>query len=221
MIDVYIINYNLLEWPRAMCQHMETFEEIGDIHIVDNASNYEPLLDWYSSCSYVIHRMKENFGHNVVNQVLGFKGMSDYYVVTDPDLDISTMPTDTLKRYKSILKYCPEIKKVGPAIRMDDYPKDALYYEKAIASQQGFWGAPFRIKGYRWAPIDTTFAMSEKKFGPTSPGTPALRSDEPYWCRHLPYYITKDNLTDEYKNFLGTCNGSSSMMLHCKELGIL
>lgn len=221
MIDVYIINYNLLEWPKQMCKHIEGFLGLGDIHIVDNDSSYEPLLDWYATCPYKIHRMKKNYGHTVVNNVLGIARMSDYYVVTDPDLDISDMPADTLDKYKKLLATCPDILKVGPAIRIDDYPKDALYYEKAVQSQRGFWGSPFRMPGYKVAPIDTTFAMSHKSSGPTYPGTPALRSDPPYWCRHLPYYITADNMTEEYRNFLLTCNESSSMMTHCKGLGVI
>ncbi len=43
-IPIIINNFNLLTWPSKMLDVCKTFEDVGDLIIIDNNSTYEPLL---------------------------------------------------------------------------------------------------------------------------------------------------------------------------------
>jgi hypothetical protein len=70
-----------------------------DVYIVDNASTYKPLLDWYSQQKDVkIIKLGINNGHTSPWKN-GIINSSDYYVVTDP---ISGIRTNTLYTAKHL-----------------------------------------------------------------------------------------------------------------------
>ena len=95
-IPVIINNRNLLTYPKQMFEDLKSFNDIGDITIVDNDSTYEPLLEWYETKPCEIIKTSNN-GHLSPWLIdLPKKLTSEFYVVTDSDLDLSTTPKDSL-----------------------------------------------------------------------------------------------------------------------------
>jgi len=91
-MKIYINNRNFLTWPKKMSEIL--LNQGHDVYIVDNASTYEPLLEWYNQQKDIkIIKLGINSGHNSpwTHKIID---TSDYYVVTDPDLDISTVPSN-------------------------------------------------------------------------------------------------------------------------------
>lgn len=103
-VPVIINNYNLLTWPKEMVNRLKQWENIGEIIIVDNASDYEPLLEWYDTSPCTVIRLESNMGHKAPwdSGVVSGLGTS-VYAITDPDLDLSST---SKKPLTSALKLC-------------------------------------------------------------------------------------------------------------------
>jgi hypothetical protein len=66
MISVIINNRDLLTWTKAMVDKIKTLDNVGEIFILDNASTYKPLLEWYERKSEhkdLIEYLLENHYH--------------------------------------------------------------------------------------------------------------------------------------------------------------
>lgn len=61
-MKVFINNHNLLTWPRGMVNYLLDTPDCTPI-IVDEASTYPPLLEWYENeCPVQVWRNKYNSG---------------------------------------------------------------------------------------------------------------------------------------------------------------
>lgn len=201
-IPIFIISYNRLSYLIGIIGRLE---EMGykNIKIIDNASTYPPLLDFYDQTSYEVFRMKENLGHMVFWKSDIFDSYrKDLYVVTDPDiLPVEDCPADFMKAFYNLLKKYPRIKKAGFSLKIDDIPKNALLYDAVNK-----WERNYQFFKIPWekacsSDIDTTFAL----YLPDSLDISrrflvAIRTQCPIEARHLPWYKTlDDNNTDEDK----------------------
>lgn len=191
-MNVYIINFNLLTWPREMVRILR--EQGHRVVIVDNGSTYGPLLEWYSTEPCRIVRT-QNLG-NRSPWLCGAVDDSDYYVVSDPDLDLSMVPPDwPTKLREGIERYGADrcglsldetrVPTRNPAWRADrfcDYPK----------GNPVVWGEKVKLAGgFIRYPVDTTFAVYRPKC--TSWRAPGgIRTDRPYTARHLPWHIVPE-----------------------------
>lgn len=190
LMHALIINYNRITLPAQTAQwcHNQGLTPI----IIDNASDYPPLLDYYQSrCPYPVVRMEQNYGHMVVwhQSLLRRLGVRPPYVVTDPDLDYSQIPGDWLKVFSDGLRKYPTFDKIGFSLEIDDVKN-----QNTVDWEQKFWQYPLDDLYYN-APIDTTFAMyktDEFSFN-------SIRTGRPYTVRHLPWYYNhiKDLPEDE------------------------
>ncbi len=196
-MTAYVISFNRLTYLQNIC---------GDLVlrgctpvIVDNSSTYQPLLEWLKDCPYEVHHTgndgsRSPWKNNIV------KG--DYYIVTDPDLDISTVPLDMVSMLMRGLNESPTSVKVGLSLRIDDLP-DNPYANKAKEYEKRFWET--KAGDFYSAAVDTTLALYDaKRLEGKKPAVfyHALRAPEPYTCRHLPWYSTPENLTEEDKYYL-------------------
>jgi len=235
-IPVIITNFNLYSWPKAMVKELKRMQDVGPILIVDNGSTYAPTLEWYEqlkqeSNEIAIVHAGRNYGHLVAWQAqipmqLFQMGYPDY-IVTDPDLDLSGLPDDTLLRMRQLWYELPEksyvyeqekgdpfngvrfsVKdKVGLGIRTDDVPADAVFFQQAELryKKQPIWN------GLQLAPVDTTFAFyHHEHYKQVLIG--GARMVAPYEVRHLPYYITKEDMNAdwEFRQYLDKANHAST-----------
>ena len=176
---------------------------IQRICLVDNASTYEPLLQWYARSPHLVVRLQDNFGQLApwISGAIDTHAFGESYVVTDPDLvPDKRAPLDAIDHFSRVLDAYPDVLKVGFGLRIDNLPRHYRLRRKVQAWESQFWrdplisptGIPTAL--YR-APIDTTFALYRERCSPTM--GPALRTGWPYVARHMPWYANTRRPTRE------------------------
>jgi hypothetical protein len=171
--------------------------------IVDNDSAWPPLLEWYAKCGVPIIRLGRNGGPMAPWTLRNLSRGSEFYVVSDPDLDLTGVPPDVLLVMAAGLREYPDRIKCGLSLEINDLPPTEVGRAAAEWERQ-FWRT--RLDDFWWnAPVDTTFAMYRANFHDTRQRlSPAMRSDRPYTAKHLPWYMT-DSLTAETRHYLQRC----------------
>lgn len=195
-IPVIVNNRNRLTYMTAL---LDRLESIGcrRIVVLDNDSDYPPLLEWYATTRHEVVRLGANLGH----RALWISGIADqlagsWFVYTDPDVvPEASCPDDFLALFLETLREHPELDKVGFGLRIDDVPECYAQRDDVVRWERRFWTERHSERFFH-APIDTTFAVYRPCtiHGPLSR---CLRSDAPYLARHLPWYEDTANLTEE------------------------
>ena len=93
-IPIIINNFNRLTTLRLLT---ETLTACGytNIYILDNASTYPPLLEYYKTCPFTVFHLNQNLGFKALwKSPLKKRFCNDYYIYTDSDV----IPSD----------YCPK-----------------------------------------------------------------------------------------------------------------
>lgn len=212
-IPVIINNCNLLTWPRAMVERIKGYSDVGEIIIIDNGSTYPPLLEWYDTQPCRIFRTA-NIGHMapwITGLVKELTEKNEFYVVTDPDLDLSGTPDDTLQYLQEKLVES-ELPKLGLMLDLQAVKPEMLYYRFLHWYERGRRiSSPIINDIMTRLTVDTTFAIypaSCKAYfvggGSTIP---------PYQCRHLPWLFTRDTITQdpEFVYYLEHASTSASI----------
>jgi len=231
MIPAYIIAKDRLSMIRNTVEQCQRLDLVPVI--VDNASTYPPLLEWYNTypCSKVFlsEQYQQSYPHrnvwkHILTNVHDFieKWNTEYYVVTDPDLELSTLPDDTIEVLKrGLISGC--VHKCGPSLDISNVHQD--WHEKVIEWEQQFWERPVELFSdsqiYYEAPIDTTFALyniynaSEQKYWDCS--AKALRVGAPYMVHHIPWERGKGDWSEEDQYYFDHMNKSISWTYSKKE----
>lgn len=218
MLPIIIVNFNQLEYTKAMVEKLQTFNNIKVI-IVDNSSSYQPLLDWYATLDDEITIVRSsNYGpkspwiNGTINKCIAKYGK--HYIVTDPDLDISSLPNDAIDIMKTILiqRNCF---KVGLALKIDDIPDHYKLKESVLGWEKIFWN---QVDTYEDIPIyqaavDTTFALYNHDKSNENFLSSAVRLGGKLEIRHTPWYIDNDKLTDNQIFYNMICKVSPHRML--------
>ena len=204
---------------------VEQVQRLGCVPvIVDNASTYPPLLEWYSEVRYNVVRLGDScqgkFPHrNVWTYVLPsisifqHRWNTDYYVVTDPDLDLSDLPSDTLEKLKIGLNK-GLVHKCGLSLEISNCHPE--WQDKVVAWERQFWDSPvyYNEQIYYSAPIDTTFALyniyNAFDLLTYSCHAKALRIGFPYSVMHIPWHVGKADWTEEDKYYYEHMNKAIS-----------
>jgi hypothetical protein len=190
---IFINNFNRLSTTRRMVECLRGIPD-AEIIIVDNASTYAPLLEWYKTNPCEVIRLKDNRG-KLAPWTLADRRMKELcYVVTDSDLDLTGVPSDVLPLLWQGLKKYPRMVKAGLSLRIDDLPAAFESTAEIVRWESQFWKR--KLDDCWWvADIDTTFALYRPGTGHAY--TPAIRADVPYTARHLPWYRT-DTAEERY-----------------------
>lgn len=170
------------------------------IIILDNASTYPPLLEWYKSVQGIIEvRMLKNEGHLAFWGIKMDEEVDKYFVYTDSDLELpDDFPTDWKEKMLDLLlKY--DYNKVALAIRIDDLP-DHYRYKRQVIRNEGRWWTEQIEEGVYKADTDTTFALMRNIHDNCFPSLRVARNG--FICRHIPFYIDLNNLDLEERYYL-------------------
>jgi hypothetical protein len=200
-MKAFIISFNRLTPLKAMCEFL-TQTGVEPV-IIDNASTYPPLLEWLADCPYEVHLRPTNGGHLVLWRELPHLITERYYIVTDPDLDLSSIPHDYVEHLMKGLRMFPHVSKAGLSLDIFDLPLNA-YTREVIDWERKFWD---NKKG-EWylSDIDTTLAMydNERKlsFPPDSNQFFSAVRSAKCICKHLPWYNIPETMTEEEKYYL-------------------
>lgn len=215
MIPVYINVFNRLTTTRNLVEQVRRLHNAEPV-IVDNASDYQPLLDWYDTRPCEVTRLKVNLGHHapwLSGEIQ--KDNSPVYAVTDCDIDIDGVPADVLSVLSEPFAWRNSRPvKSGLALRIDDLPD---WQTEVKAWEKRWWAiriaCPSTHTWYR-AAIDTTFALHTARTTLRQvqdvARTAAVRLAGPYQARHMPWYLDCENLDEENRNYFATASGSNS-----------
>ena len=194
-----IIVYNRLTLPMKMADWLA--ERGVDPILLDNNSDYEPLLEYYETCPHEVIRLKNNYGCRAAWDVnlLDLPRIGKRFIMTDPDLDLSGIPDNFLEVLEEGLKRYPQFSKCGFSLDINDLPEND-YTNVVRTHEMQFWQKPLDDMYYE-ADVDTTFALcTARKFTYTS-----LRTNRPYMAKHIPwYYQKKAELPDDEQYYLNT-----------------
>lgn len=178
------------------------------IYLLDNASAYPPLLEFFEKTDHRVIRLGRNVGRLSLWEagVLNDLGITGYFVFTDPDVvPIADCPLDALGYFAEILDAYPDRQKVGFGLKIDDLPDCYRFKEAVVAWESQFWERPIAPRLYD-APIDTTFALYRN---PASHSLDrAIRTGYPYLVRHIPWYLDENALPDDEAFYRSRAEGS-------------
>lgn len=198
---VHIISFNLFSPLPKLVDDCRRLDGVTGVTIIDNASTYPPLVEWLSQCDCNVIRRERNDGPMSVYRSVD---RTDWYAVTDSDLDIAEVPRDVLLKLRAVMERRPNIRKAGLSLEIGDLPDVNTKLIQAVLDWESvFWrDRDPQESGFWQADIATTFCLQRPGSG-WNGYSPALRADRPYTARHLPWYWDPDNLTDEQAYYLG------------------
>lgn len=203
-IPVIINNFNRLTTLKKLIARLEK-AGCRNIHIIDNASTYPPLLEYYKNTPHTVHRFEENLGFKALwKSKLNKTLCRDYFVYTDSDVvPDDDCPDNFMEVFLDVLKKHRLTLKVGFSLRIDNLPDHYALKDNVISHESRFYQYPTEDgKMYR-APIDTTFAMYRPHIGLCrSSSAEVYRMAAPYRAVHLPWYNDLNNLTDEEQYYI-------------------
>lgn len=218
-IPVYINVRNRVTTTRELAHQVANLPGAEPI-LIDNASTWDPLLEWYDVCPFEVMRLRENVGHHAPwlraipdpDDFLQRFGQP-FYAVTDCDLDIADCPGDLLEVLQEPFGWNVKggVIKSGLGLRIDDLPS----WQQSVRDWESrWWRSPLRDGRFYSALIDTTFALYDcrtpHRRAMNVLGSPAVRTGPPYIARHLPWYLDGDNLDAENTHYFATANQSNS-----------
>lgn len=209
---IYINNFNRLTTTRQMCEYLDNVADVRAV-IIDNASTYGPLLDWYEHGGRSVVRLSNNLGHLAPwSSGIVSKTATPYYVVTDSDLDLEGCPTDLMSVLWDGLSRYPTRSKAGLSLEIDDLPPSPQR-NRVVQFESKYWHRRLDSRFFD-AGVDTTFALyltGRARVAPRTYGN-AIRSDRPYTARHVPWYSTPGNFSEEENYYLKTASPKVSTM---------
>lgn len=164
-----------------------------NIVLLDNASTYPELLEFYDKSPHRVMRLGANLGSRSLWQS-GLQ-LNDWFVYTDPDVvPTEDCPDDVIEHLHGLLERHPQYPKAGLGLYLDDVPEAmvSLPWERSLVAPN------MRIEPGAFAGdcmVDTTFALHR-------PGTPhtlrGIRCGWPYQARHSSWYVTEPDEEDRY-----------------------
>ena len=202
---IYLISFNRLSFLK---QSVEWLKKYGytNINIIDNNSDYQPLLDYLPICGCNVIRMKKNYGHKVFFKHPRFFFIRNFsfFVLSDPDLTpVPECPANFIEFFiKAMYKY-PLFPKVGFSLKLDDLPDDYYLKDEVLKWETRFYDKPIengKITLYD-SRLDTTFAVNAPLiFKSHLKEFDGIRVGFPYQVRHLPWYGEKPS--EELNHYL-------------------
>jgi hypothetical protein len=193
-IPIYICSRDRVACLRRLVDWLEAAGH-ERITILDNASTYEPLIDYLKATPHDVVALGANLG----KRAIWAAGLTpqEFFVYTDPDIvPTGDCPLDAVAVLRDALARYP-YPKVGLGLYTDDLTSGAL--PPFLARELTEWENGPVIRGQSLdryvyvSAVDTTFAMYR-------PGGQfcyqALRTHAPYEARHLGWY-SEANPTEE------------------------
>ena len=198
---IYLTNMNRVTTTRKMVEDLLRLNPDAKITIIDNASTYPPLLEWYKEVEdkITIRRLDANHGPwvffygNIFNEC-----EEDYYIYSDADLELN--PNMPANWQEIMFNYHKKYNvKCSLAPKIDDLPPDRkdqilrhlnpqIAFQPVAGSDEIFTGI-----------TDMSFSFDSKEAGYRFESVKLAGEME---CRHIPFYNDFDNLSEEEQYFL-------------------
>lgn len=190
-IKAFIVNRNLVSTLKDTIDFLLAEPRVETI-ILDQDSSYPPLLEYYKNCGARVIYNKSNDGPYSVWK-LKDEFNNEPFIVTDSDCNYNDIPSDWLDIMLDCLK---RHQKVGFSLKIDDLPDNELT-EQVKHWENRFWQN--KCPDGWIAHVDTTFALYRAK---SEFLYESIRLDHPYTIKHIPWYIDKENVPEEWKYYI-------------------
>ena len=182
------------------------------IYILDNASTYQPLLEYYSKLEKQgiwVLKLRQNLGHTALwrSGILEKLDIRTPYVYTDPDvLPLEECPENFVADLLELLRKYPWLEKAGLGL----YYEDITYFDAAAKQvwEKQFYQIQVEKEVY-FAPLDTTMALYRDARHYCI--EEAVRTGGRLMCRHLPWYYDYERLPEDERYYLEHANESSTL----------
>ncbi|MGE3777444.1 MAG: hypothetical protein AB7F89_09680, partial [Pirellulaceae bacterium] len=173
-----------------------------NLYVIDNASRYGPLFDFYRRSKLRVYYLDANVGAFAFwRTAIERDFLQGYYCYTDADVvPVEQCPQDFMSHFLGLLDRYPHWDKVGFGLKIDDLPDCFAHKQQVIRHETPFWKGPICDDVYL-AAIDTTFAL----YRPGARGgtiLTAARTGGSYVARHLPWYADSARPTPEEQFYL-------------------
>ena len=223
-LPVVVIAHNNLHFVKNFIEQLKKYP--NPIIIMDNKSDYEPLLAYYKEIQYEmgskleIRYLNENYGSSVFIRLKDH--LPKVYILSDPDLKLNPdMPYNFSEiMYNLSNKY--KAFKVGLALNISDKEKfltcsNYIAGQNIVEWERKYWEERIpdpEYELYRVGKTDnTTFCLINNDYSIHN----EIRIAGNFTAKHLPWY--KDYLethmpSDELKQWK-TNNNSSSILISC------
>ena len=201
-VPVFIINRNRVTTTSDLVNWLLN-AGTTKITIMDNASTYEPLFEYYNNMpeGVIMHSMGGNYGsQGFWNQLHWHLNQTEPFIITDSDCVPSPeCPKDLVDVLYDLLFKHRACEKAGTGLRIDNIPDCYNRKQDVLSWEARFWKN--RAGPNAWyADIDTTFALYPPRMG-WSNGPQNIRTDVPYLCEHRPWYEDSANMSEEEKYY--------------------
>ena len=221
-IPIFINNFNrlgclkkLVDWLISAGYHR--------IFILDNASTYQPLLEYYklfnNDNDVCVIQFDRNWGYKALwhSGILELLNVESPYVYTDSDvLPVDGCPKDVLCHLLNILRRYPFLKKVGLGLVTNDIT--CVDAEKIKEIEKRYYLHQMEENVYFGA-VDTTFALY-RNYRHYNLYVSA-RTTGNCMAYHLPWYYDYKNLPDDERYYAEHANNSASFIQKLKKEKIL
>jgi hypothetical protein len=201
-IPCFIINRDRLTCTKNMVEYLSHIPELRVV-IIDNASTYPPLLEWYDTNPCEVERLTANYGnfvlwspttavpdHEKPNFFEKYDCEGSQYIVSDSDMELKDVPRETLLPVlQEGLRRHSWAVRCGLSLRLDNLPDTELAREA-----KGWEGNNWKLIDdiYIKAAVDTTFALCTG-IGEQNDFDRCLRVNTPYTAEHIGWYYGPHN----------------------------
>lgn len=195
-MPIVINAFNRVSCLRALVEALRV-RGYDNLYVIDNASDYPPLLDYYRDARLSVFFLDKNVGcYSMWRTDIERQFLAGHYVYTDPDVvPVEDCPEDFMAHFLRVLHGRPTVGKVGFALKIDDLPAWLPYRDEIVSIERHFWANPLDANLY-WAALDTCFAL----YGPGVRGghwVPSIRTAGRYLARHVTWYLDPADLPDD------------------------
>jgi glycosyltransferase involved in cell wall biosynthesis len=203
-IPIIINNRNRISYLQKLINSLKK-RGYNNIQIIDNNSDYPPLLEFYKTTSLNVHQLGKNTGFCALWDSGLFEASfkDTFYVYTDSDVElVEECPANFIDFMLFNLWRHKKLNKIGLSIKINDLP-DHFDKKEEVQKFESFHWRRKIDKNLFDADVDTTFALYRpNKFGPAG-YIKALRLRPPYSIYHLPWYENSKKPDEEsiyYRN---------------------
>lgn len=209
-IPIIINNRNRLTFLKKLIDSLE-IKGYKNIFIIDNNSDYQPLLNYYENCPYKIFRLDKNVGYLALWKTDIYKNfIKDFYVYTDSDVvPTESCPNNFLNQFLKVMKSDKKLMKIGLSLNVDDLPDCFLMKQQVIDWESQYWQKEADDNRFYIANVDTTFALYRPFVKGGASRLKMYRSKKPFSAYHMPWYNDSSNLTEEEKFYIQSAKTST------------
>jgi len=229
-IPIFITTFDRLDVLVRSCKTYRKLATDVEIIIHDQGSTYKPMVEYLEILKD--HGYSVYYGANEPTSVRDSikdwfsKNDATHYVVTDPDIAFEGSSPNSLNVYIDLLALEKDVTCVGPALRTTDIPchypmkQQVINWEKQWYKEEDHRALRINneIINYHFSVIDTTFAVYKKGHEFVKPNTKAIRVSMPHDARHLDWYMDHNNLTEDYKYYIGSAKKAGKSRTHWSSL---